>query len=131
MKPSMMRRASAISSGVHWEKSLRRSISRALKSMTSSGGGFELLFGGAGVFLALADVEDVLLVLGALGRVPPLRLLLSWRPAAAVRLGVFWGTKGSSGAGLAPSSSRQKRENSQVEDGDLLGRVTTLARAAW
>src|SRR5829696_9880858 len=41
------------------------------------GGGLELLFVSSGVVLALADVKDVLLVLGALGCVSSLRLLLA------------------------------------------------------
>ena len=72
------------------------------------------------MILALADVEDVLLVLGALGRVPPLRLLL-----AGVRqrrlAGSVLGNEGIERSRFGAEQLSPEAGELEIEDGDLLG----------
>jgi hypothetical protein len=117
VKPSMMRALGDLFLRT-LEKSLRRSISRELKSMTSSGEASKLLLGG-GDLLSLADVEDVLLISAprACAAAPSSSC---WRQAAAARRGVL-GNEGIEGSRFGAEQLRQKRENSRSKTGICSG----------
>ncbi len=84
------------------------------------GGGFELFFLNGGVVLAFADVEDVLLVLGAFGRVALLRLLLAGVGERRFAGGVLGG-EGVERSGFRAHQLAPEAGELEVEDGDLLG----------
>ena len=99
---------------------MRRSDLARAEEHDVVGGGFELLLVRGGVVLALADVEDVLLVLGALGRVPPLRLLLAGVRQRRLARGVL-GNEGIEGGRFGAEQLAPEAGELQIEDGDLLG----------
>ena len=123
--PSMMRRASAISSGVHWEKSFLRSTSRALKTQDVLGRRFELLvLAGVVGRLAVLDGEDRPLLRRLAARCLR-RLLRSLLLRLASGRGgsprSFWGqwTGSTGGPGWRQQRAPEAGELG-VEDGDLL-----------